>query len=93
MIYCHSSPVCISEGDVKTDYLGAIALEKDCNFLCGRLRVSGREEILKLLRERRDEMQVRFSVRRIGLFGSFFLFLSSASAHYGDPSQTGADKA
>jgi hypothetical protein len=30
LIYCHSSPVCISEGDVKTDYLGAITLEKDC---------------------------------------------------------------
>jgi hypothetical protein len=30
-----------------------------------------REEILRLLRERRDEMYVRFSVRGIGLFGSF----------------------
>ena len=30
-----------------------------------------REEILGLLRERRDEMQMRFSVRSIGLFGSF----------------------
>ena len=30
-----------------------------------------REEILRLLRERRDEMYMRFSVRSIGLFGSF----------------------
>jgi hypothetical protein len=30
-----------------------------------------REEILSLLRERRSEIYVRFSVRRIGLFGSF----------------------
>ena len=30
-----------------------------------------REEILKKLRERREDMRVSFSVQRIGLFGSY----------------------
>ena len=31
----------------------------------------GREEILQKLQARQDEMRTRFSVRRIGLFGSY----------------------
>jgi hypothetical protein len=31
----------------------------------------GGDEILKILKERRQEMRLRFSVRRIGLFGSY----------------------
>ena len=30
-----------------------------------------RDKIIKLLREQRTELQTRFSVKRIGLFGSF----------------------
>lgn len=32
-----------------------------------------RDEILRRLQNRREEMQTRFSVRRIGLFGSYLI--------------------
>ena len=44
--------------------------EKRC-FRDERFRMPTREEILRQLRDRQDEMNRRFTVRRIGLFGSF----------------------